>query len=176
MNSLGSRLRAIGITVGFFAASAFVLLGTIWALAALPFTIPGLAELASYRPHDSIGAVSDFRIIAVLSAAYLAAMALVVLIDMPYCDKMLAIFADVLLMAVAAIWGFIFGYWLLLRLAGYENFLDLNYILASLIAPFVVFVASLVPLPRLRHPFILRLLVALVLLAGAPFLLLHLGS
>lgn len=176
MNSLGSRLRALGITTGFFAVSAFVLLGTIWALSALPFSLPGLTELAGYRPHDSIGAVSDFRMIVVLSAGYLAAMALVVLIDMPYCDKMLAIFADVLLMAVAAIWGFILGYWVLLRLAGYENFLSLDYALASLIAPLVVFGASLIPLPRLRHPFVLRLLAALLLLIGAPFLLLRLGA
>src|SRR5690554_3677811 len=112
MNTLASRLKALAITAGFFALSAMALLGLIWGLNAVPFAFPGQAELGSYRPHDSVAAVSDLRILAALTAAYLMAGALVLVIDSNYCDRMLAIFADVLLMFVAGMVGFVAGYWL----------------------------------------------------------------
>ncbi|WP_127143528.1 hypothetical protein [Pelagibacterium montanilacus] len=172
MNATGNRIKAIAVTLLFFAISAFVLLGIVWGIDALPFTVPGLAAIGSYSPHDSIAAVSDLRASFVLTAAYLVATALVVLINTQYCDRMLAILADVLLMMFAAMAGFVIGYWVLLRLAGYQNFLTVEYGLSYLICPAVIFLLSTIPMERLRWPLPLRILTVLALVFAAPIVLL----
>lgn len=171
MNSVSSRLKAIGVTALVFALSAFGLLGLIWLLAALPFAFPGAPLWDAYRPHDSIAAVSDLRAVVALTSAFLLASAAVLLVDAQYFDRMLSILADVLLMIMAAMAGFVAGYWVLLRLAGYENFLGLNFLQAALVCPLIVFAVSLLPLARIRASLLLKLLVAVLLLFGAPILL-----
>ena len=91
-----------------------------------------------------------------------------------YLDKMIAIFADVLLMLMAALAGFVAGYWILLRLAGYENFLRLDFLQSALIAPLVVFGVSLLSPTRLRSSWAFRIVAILALLIAAPLMLVHL--
>lgn len=166
MNTLASRLRAIVVTLLFFALTAAVLLGVTWMLPNLP--LPWRQELASFRPHDAVGALSDLRIQVSLTAAYLTAAGLVVIANLDYCDRMLAIFADVLLMAFAAMVGFVLGFWLILRIAGYQNFLSWGYAQNALLYPAVVFVVSLLPLHKLRANIVTQALSALILLIAAP--------
>lgn len=171
MNPISSRLKAIAITALFFALSGFALLGLIWGLNALPIAFPGQDALNAYRPHDTVAAVSDLRITVVLTAAFLVATAIVLILDSDYCDRMLAIFSDVLLMMMAAMSGFVAGYWALLRLAGYSNFITMDFIQAALICPVVVFAASILPLGRLRSVLPMRVGAALLVLLAAPVLL-----
>lgn len=171
MNPIGSRLKAIAITALFFALSAFALLGLIWGLDALPFALPGHEALRAYRPHDTVAAVSDLRITVVLTAAFLVATAIVLTLDSDYCDRMLAIFADVLLMMMAAMAGCVAGYWALLRLAGFANFITVDFVQAALVCPAVVFGISILPLGRLRAALPMRIGMALLILLAAPALL-----
>ena len=118
MNPVSNRLKAIAVTAAFFALSGLALLGVIWGLSALPFTVPGGLALTAYRPHDTVSILSDLRLPVALTAAFLVATAIVLVFSSAYLDKMIAIFADVLLMLMAALAGFVAGYWVLLRLAG----------------------------------------------------------
>lgn len=171
MNPVSSRLKAIGATALVFALSAFGLLGLIWGLAALPFSVPGAPLWDAYRPHDSIGAVSDLRAMVALTSAFLFASAVILNLNAQYFDRMLSILADVLLMVMAAMAGFVAGYWVLLRLSGYENFLSLQFLQTALVCPVIVFAVSLLPFPRIRASILLKLFCTLVLLLGAPLLL-----
>lgn len=171
MNSISSRLKAIAITLAFFALSSFVLLALVWGLVALPFPAPFEGNLARYRPHDTVAVLSDLRLPNTLAAAFLVATGLVLVFSSAYLDKMIAVFADVLLMLMAALGGFVAGYWLLLRLAGYENFLQLGFLQAALISPVVIFAVSLVSPTRLRSSLLLRILAVAVLFVAAPLML-----
>lgn len=171
MNPVSSRLKAIAITAAFFALSALVLLAVIWGMDALPFSIPFGGALADYRPHDTVATLSDLRLPAALTAAFLVASGLVLMASSAYLDKMIAIFADVLLMLMAALAGFVAGYWLLLRIAGYENFLRFEFLQSALIYPVVVFAVSLISPARLRSSLILRILAIVALLIAAPAML-----
>jgi hypothetical protein len=171
MNSTTSRIKAIAVTALVFAIGAFSILGLVWVLAAFVPDALGGRELDAYSPHGSIAALSDLRAISALSATFLVAMALVLLIDSAYCDRMISVLADVLLMAMAAIAGFVIGYWVLLRLAGYSNFLDGGFLRAALVSPVVVFLASLLPLAKIRTALPGRLAMVLILLASGPVLL-----
>ncbi|WP_404403932.1 hypothetical protein [Pelagibacterium halotolerans] len=175
MNSTGSRLRAIAVTALFFAASGLVLLGAIWSLDTLPLTLPGFGALADYAPGATLAGITQAPVFVALSAAYLVAGAIVVAIDTQYCDRMLAIFADVLLMAIAAAVGFAAGYWVMLRLLGSMNAFDFTALRTIGICALVVFVLSLIPPHRLRANIFVRLLSAIVLLLAGPLLLLNLG-
>ena len=62
MNPVASRLKAIAVTAAFFALSGLALLGVIWGLSALPFTVPGGLALTAYRPHDTVSILSDLRL------------------------------------------------------------------------------------------------------------------
>ena len=170
MNSVSSRLKAIAITLAFFALSAFVLLALVWGLVALPVPVPFGGDLAGYRPHDTIAVLSDLRLPNTLAAAFLVATGLVLVFSNAYLDKMIAIFADVLLMLMAALAGFVAGYWLLLRLAGYENFLQLGFLQSALISPIVVFAVSLASRARLRSSLLLRILAIALLFVAAPLM------
>lgn len=171
MNSTISRLKAVAVTALAFAIGAFCLLGIVWLLAAIVPDAIGGRRFEAYSPHGSIGALTDLRVITALSASFLVIVALVLLIDSAYCDRMVAVLADVLLMLMAAIAGFVAGYWTLLRLAGYNNFLDIGFLQAALVPPVTVFLVSLIPLPKVRAVFVIRLLTILVLLAAGPVLL-----
>lgn len=171
MNPVASRLKAIAITALFFALSALVLLGVIWGLAALPFPVPGQMALESYRPHDTVALLSDLRLPVALTAAFTVATAIVLAFDSGYLDRMIAIFADVLLMLMAALAGFVAGYWLLLRLAGYDNFIRLDFLQAAVICPVIVFALSLIPPHRVRGSWLARIGLVLALLLAAPALL-----
>src|SRR5690606_18990453 len=109
MNSISSRLKAIAITLAFFALSSFVLLALVWGLVALPFPVPFEGNLARYRPHDTVAVLSDLRLPNTLAAAFLVATGLVLVFSSAYLDKMIAVFADVLLMLMAALAGFVAG-------------------------------------------------------------------
>jgi hypothetical protein len=174
MNPVASRLKAIAVTAAFFALSGLALLGVIWGLAALPFTVPGGPALTAYRPHDTVSVLSDLRLPVALTAAFLVAAAIVLVFSSAYLDKMIAIFADVLLMLMAALAGFVAGYWVLLRLAGYENFLRLDFLQAAVIPPVVVFGVSLLSPSWLRSSWIFRIAAILALLIAAPLMLVHL--
>jgi hypothetical protein len=171
MNTVSSRLKAIAVTALAFAIGAFVMLGIVWLSAAFVPDALGGRDFDAYSPHASIGALTDLRAISALSATFLVLMALVLLIDSAYCDRMMSVLADVLLMAMAAIAGFVAGYWVLLRLSGYNNFLDMGFIQATIICPIVVFVASLLPISRIRASMPLRMVLTVALLAGGPLLL-----
>lgn len=171
MNTVASRLKAIAVTALAFAIAAFCMLGIVWALSAFAPDAMGGREFDAYSPHASIAALTDLRAVSALSATFLVLMALVLLIDSAYCDRMVAVLADVLLMAMAAIAGFVAGYWVLLRLSGYNNFIDMGFIQAAIICPIVVFFASLLPIARLRAVMPIRLAIALVLLLGGAILL-----
>lgn len=171
MNPVSSRLKAIALTAAFFALSALVLLAVLWGLEALPFSLPFGDALADYRPHDTVATLSDLRLPTALTAAFLVATALVLLASSAYLDKMIAIFADVLLMLMAALAGFVAGYWVLLRLAGYKNFISLGFLQAALICPVIVFGVSLVSPVWLRSSLLLRILAILILLVAAPVVL-----
>lgn len=175
MNSTANRLRAIIVTAVFFAASAFALLAAIRAIAALPFVLPGFDAIGSYDPRATLAAIANPSIFVALSAAYLVSGALVVLIDTQYCDRMLAIFADVLLMTIAAIVGFAAGYWILLRLLGTGDAFDFAALRPTGICAAIVLLVSLVPPHRLRGNLFARLLSALALLIAGPLLLLNLS-
>lgn len=168
MNPVSSRLKAIAITAAFFALSALVLLALIWGLVALPFPVPFHGELAGYRPHDTVAVLSDLRLPITLTAAFLVAFGLVLLFSSAYLDKMIAVFADVILMLMAALAGFVAGYWIMLRLAGYDNFIRLEFLQSALVPPVIVFALSLVSPGRLRSSLPLRLIAILVLLVAAP--------
>lgn len=168
MNPVSSRLKAIAITAAFFALSALVLLALIWGLVALPFPVPFEGALANYRPHDTVAVLSDLRLPITLTAAFLVAFGLVLLFSSAYLDKMIAIFADVILMLMAALAGFVGGYWIALRLAGYDNFLRLEFLQSALISPLIVFVVSLASPSWLRSSLPLRMIAILVLLVAAP--------
>lgn len=174
MNPVSSRLKAIAITAAFFALSALVLLAVIRGLNALPFSIPFGSALSSYRPHDTVAIVSDLRLPAALTAAFLVASGLVLIASSAYLDKMIAIFADVLLMLMAALAGFVAGYWVLLRLSGYDNFIRLDFLQLAIVCPVVVFTVSLISPARLRSSLLLRILAILALLLAAPVLLIAL--
>ncbi|WP_421950384.1 hypothetical protein [Pelagibacterium sp.] len=174
MNPVSNRLKAIAVTAAFFALSGLALLGVIWGLSALPFTVPGGLALTAYRPHDTVSILSDLRLPVALTAAFLVATAIVLVFSSAYLDKMIAIFADVLLMLMAALAGFVAGYWVLLRLAGYENFLRLDFVQAALIPPVVVFAVSLLSPAWLRSSWVFRIATILVLLIAAPLMLVHL--
>lgn len=169
MNSVSSRLKAVAVTALFFALSAFCLLGVVWLGAMLP--IPGQGALAGYRPHDTIALLSDLRLPVALTAAFLVALAIVVLFSSAYLDRMIAIFADVLLMTMAALAGFVGGYWVLLRLAGYANFLDWNFARAAIIPPAIVFALSMLSPAWARASWWRRLLTIIAALAAAPAVL-----
>lgn len=171
MNSVSSRLKAIAITAGFFALSGLVLLALMWGLASLPFSLPFTRALSGYRPHDTIGVLSDLRLPVALTSAFLVSAGLVLLFSSAYLDRMIAIFADVLLMLMAALAGFVAGYWLLLRLAGYENFMSMSFIQAALICPAIVFAVSLLSPGWLRSSLLLRVLSVAILLLAGPFTL-----
>lgn len=174
MNPVASRLKAIAVTAAFFALSGLALLGVIWGLAALPFTLPGGQALSAYRPHDTVSVLSDLRLPVALTAGFLVATAIVLVFSSAYLDKMIAIFADVLLMLMAALAGFVAGYWVLLRLAGFDNFLRAEFLQAAIIPPVVVFAVSLVSPTRLRSSWALRIASILALLIATPFLLVYL--
>jgi hypothetical protein len=174
MNPVASRLKAIAVTAAFFALSGLALLGVIWGLAALPFTVPGGLALTAYRPHDTVSILSDLRLPVALTAAFLVASAIVLVFSSAYLDKMIAIFADVLLMLMAALAGFVAGYWVLHRLAGFENFLRPEFLQTALIPPIVVFGVSLLSPARLRSSWLVRIAVILALLVAAPLMLVHL--
>ncbi|AEQ51460.1 hypothetical protein [Pelagibacterium halotolerans] len=174
MNPVASRLKAIAVTAAFFALSGLALLGVIWGLAALPLTVPGGLALTAYRPHDTVSVLSDLRLPVALTAAFLVATAIVLLFSSAYLDKMIAIFADVLLMLMAALAGFVAGYWVLLRLAGYENFMRLDFLQAALVPPVVVFAVSLLSPSRLRSSWAIRIAAILALLIAAPLMLVNL--
>lgn len=171
MNSTSSRIKAIAVTALTFAIGAFCLLGLVWIFGTFAPDAMGGRELGAYSPHASIAALTDLRAISALSATFLVLMGLVLLIDSAYCDRMVSVLADVLLMAMAAIAGFVAGYWVLLRLAGYNNFIDIGFLQAAAICPIVVFIASLLPLARLRAALPMRLAMVLLLLVGGPILL-----
>lgn len=172
MNSVSSRLKAVAITALFFALSGFVLLGCIWALAALP--VPGLAALDAYRPHDTIAVLSDLRLAVALSAAFLTANGIVIALASEYLDRMIAIFADVLLMLMAAAAGFVAGYWVLLRLAGFANFMGWDFARTAIVPPVIVFAVSLISPRWARSSWPLRLAMVTVFLVAAPFVLITL--
>lgn len=175
MNSIASRLRAIIVTALFFAASALALLAAIRGLYALPFTLPGFGGLEDYDPGTTLAAVTNPSIFVALSAAYLVSGALVTLIDTQYCDRMLAIFADVLLMAIAAAVGFAVGYWIMLRLLGTGGAFDFVGLRPIGICALIVLLLSLIPPHRLRANLFARLLSVLALLIAGPLLILSLG-
>ncbi|WP_417581577.1 hypothetical protein [Pelagibacterium sp.] len=174
MNPVASRLKAIAVTAAFFALSGFGLLGVIWGLAALPFMLPGGLALTAYRPHDTISVLSDLRMPVALTSGFLVASAIVLVFSSAYLDKMIAIFADVLLMLMAALAGFVAGYWVLLRLAGYDNFLRLDFLQLAVIPPIVVFLVSVISLPWLRSSWLVRIPAVVALLLAAPLMLVHL--
>lgn len=171
MNPISSRLKAIAITAAFFALSALVLLGLVWGFAALPFPVPFEDQLAGYRPRDTVAVLADLRLPVTLTAAFLVANGLVLAVSSAYLDKMIAVFADVLLMLMATLAGFILGYWLLLRLSGYDNFLSLDFLQSALIPPVIVFAVSLISLGRLRNLLFLRIAAIIALLVAAPLVL-----
>lgn len=171
MNTIASRLKAIAVTALAFAAGAFAMLGLVWILGAfVPDAAGGLA-LNGYSPHGSIAALTDLRAISALTATFVVVTGLVLLIDSTYCDRMIGVLADVLLMVMAAITGFVAGYWLLLRLANYSNFIDAGFVQAAIVCPVAVFLVSLLPLARIRSVLPMRLGVILILLACGPALL-----
>lgn len=175
MNSTASRLKAIAVTALAFAIGAFCTLGLVWLFSTFAPDALGGRRFDAYSPHASIGALTDLRAIAALSASFLVITALVLLIDSAYCDRMAAVLADVLLMLMAAITGFVAGYWVLLRLAGYSNFLDGGFLEAAIVCPLAVFLVSLIPLPKIRAALPLRLAVIVTLLVGGPALLVFMG-
>lgn len=170
MNPVASRLKAVAVTALFFALSAMGLLGAIWGLSALPVPFPGRSELAAYGPHATIAVLSDLRLVFVLTAAFLVATAIVLVFESAYLDKMIAVFSDVLLMAMAAMAGIVGGYWTLLRLMGDDAAIRVDP-LAAAICPLVIFIVSLVPPHRARSPLVLRIVSILALVAAAPLLL-----
>ena len=174
MNPISSRLKAVAITALFFAVSALCLLAVIWGLAALPFFVPGQTALQAYRPHDTVAMLSDLRLPVALSAAFLMAMAIVLVFSSAYLDRMIAIFADVLLMTMAALAGFVAGYWLLLRLAGFNNFIAWEFVQMAMICPVVVFCVSLIAPARVRASVLARVGLIVVLVVAAPALLIAL--
>ena len=174
MNPVASRLKAIAVTAAFFALSGLALLGVIWGLSALPFTVPGGLALTAYRPHDTVSILSDLPLPVALTAAFLVATAIVLVFSSAYLDKMIAIFADVLLMVMAALAGFVAGYWVLLRLAGFENFMRLDFLQVALIPPVVVFAVSLLSPTWLRSSWVFRIAAILAFLIAAPLMLVHL--
>lgn len=165
MNSVSSRLKAIAVTFLFFALSAFLLLGVIWGLDRLP--LPGADIVAGYRPGDTVAAVSDLRLPVALTSGFLVASAVVLLFSSAYLDRMIAIFADVLLMLMAAMAGFVGGYWVMLRLAGSDMSFGWDFAQSALVAPVVVFAVSLLAPQRMRSTWLLRIVLVLLLLAGA---------
>ncbi|WP_196258355.1 hypothetical protein [Pelagibacterium limicola] len=171
MNSTLSRLKAVAVTAMAFAVGAFCTLGIVWLLGAFLPDAVGAREFGAYSPHSSIAALSDLRAIMALSAIFSVLTGLVLIIDSQYCDRMIAVLADVLLMVMAAIAGFVAGYWILLRLAGYSNFLDVGFLRTAIIAPVVVFVVSLLPLAKVRAVIPARIALVSILLLGGPVLL-----
>lgn len=171
MNSVSSRLKAIAITVLFFALSGFGLLAAVWALGAVPFSLPGQSMFSSYRPGDTIAVLRDLRLTTALTAAFLVASAIVLALSSQYLDRMIAIFADVLLMLMGAVAGFIGGYWVMLRFWGQGNFIEWGFVQAALIAPAVVFGVSLIPPHWARSSWPLRIVLVLALLVAAPIML-----
>lgn len=174
MNPVASRLKAIAVTAAFFALSGLALLGVIWGLAALPFSLPGGQALSAYRPHDTVSILSDLRLPVALTAGFLVATAIVLVFSSGYLDKMIAIFADVLLMLMAALAGFVAGYWVALRLAGYDNFISLGFLQSAAIPPAIVFAVSLLSFGWLRSALYIRILAIVALLIAAPFVLVYL--
>ncbi len=98
-------------------------------------------------------------------------MAIVLVLQSDYLDRMIAIFADVILMLMAAVAGFIGGYWILMRLAGETSAFELDLLQHALLAPVIVFAVSLITPGRIRSSVFLRVLAILVLLVTAPYLL-----
>lgn len=175
MNTIASRLKAIAVTALAFAVGAFAMLGLVWVLGIfVPDAAGGLA-LERYGPHGSVAALTDLRAISALTAAFVVITGLVLLIDSAYCDRMIGVLADVLLMVMAAITGFVVGYWLLLRLADYSNFIDMGFVQAAIVCPVAVFAVSLLPLARIRTALPLRLGCTIILLLGGPALLVLVG-
>lgn len=171
MNTIASRLKAIAVTALAFAAGAFAMLGLVWVLGTyLPGGL-GRAALDNYGPHGSIAALTDLRALSALTAAFLVITGLVLVIDSAYCDRMIGVFSDVLLMVMAAIAGFVAGYWLLLRLADYANFIGIGFVRAAIVCPLIVFGVSLLPLGRIRGNWPMRIALILILLASGPVLL-----
>lgn len=171
MNSTTSRLKAIAVTALAFVIGAFFTLGVMWLIGAFAPDAIGGREFGAYRPHSSIAALTDLRAISALSATFLVLVGLVLVIDSQYCDRMVSILADVLLMVMAAIAGFVGGYWVLLRLAGYSNFLDTGFLGVAIVSPIAVFLVSLLPLARMRDSLPLRSATILILLIAGPILL-----
>lgn len=174
MNPVSSRLKAVGVTAAFFALSALLLLALVWGLNAQPLPFPGKPALGAYRPHDTIAVLSDLRLPVALTAAFLVAFAVVLVFASAYLDRMIAIFADVLLMLMAALAGFVAGYWLLLRLAGFNNFLALDFLQAAIVCPVIVFGVSLLSPAWLRSSLPIRLITIGMLVVAAPLMLLFL--
>lgn len=158
MNALGSRIKAIGVTVVFFTISAFFLLAVIWCFANAPFKIPFFGATETYNAIGGISAVLNFNALYTLSAAYLMASAVGLMFDSGYADRMIAIFADVLLLFLSGMVGFIGGYWLFLRIAGVIHNISLETFYPVLICALIVFIVSLLPLAKLRNTVFIRVL------------------
>lgn len=171
MNPVSSRLKAVAVTALFFALAAFALLGVLWGLVGLPLGFPGQSALAAYRPHDTVATLSDLRLPVALTAAFVMAFAIVLVFDSAYLDRMIAIFSDVLLMLMGALAGFVAGYWTMLRLAGFENFIRADFLQAAAIPPLVVFAVSLIAPHRVRAILPLRILLVAVFALTAPAIL-----
>lgn len=171
MNSLPSRLKAVAVTALAFAVGAFCLLGIVWGLGNLLPDAFGGRVFSSYGPHSSIAALTDLRAISALTAVFLVLTGLVLLINSAYCDRMIGVLADVLLMAIAAIAGLVGGYWVLMRLAGYANFIELGFLTNAVVCPLIVLLVSLIPLAGTRAVLIMRMIMIVLLLIGGPALL-----
>lgn len=171
MNSVSSRLKAIAVTALFFALSGLVLLGIIWGLSRAPFPFPGQMMFEAYRPGTTISVLMGLRLVVVLSAVFLVANGIVLALSSAYLDSMIGIFADVLLMTMAAIAGVLAGFWVWFRFMGQSDFIDMGFIQSALIAPAIVFAVSLIQPHWARSSLILRTAVVLVLLVAGPVLL-----
>jgi hypothetical protein len=164
------------------AATAFVLF--VFASLCLFMLARGVSNVAAvlplpkrlpvYLPSDTIGALLDLRPVTMLGAGVLLAVAVILVIRIPFLDRAVQMLLSMLTLLVASIIGIMTGY------AGFVSINEHRLVLPAGVLPaaicFAVLVAvSFADIEGLRRSLLLRTLLVPVLAIAAPVLLIIVG-
>ena len=136
--------------------------------------LPLPRRLPAYLPSDSIGALLDLRPVTILGAGVLLAVAVIMVIRIPFLDRAVQMLLSMLTLLVASTIGIMTGYAAFVSISDHHLVLPTGALPAAICFA-VLLAVSFADIDGLRRSLLLRTVLAPVLAIGAPVLLIIAG-
>jgi hypothetical protein len=174
MSFIRLQVKAAATAFGLFAGASCLLFLLVRGVGNVAAALPLPADLPPYSPNGTIGAVLDLRPLVALGSGTLLAVALVLVIRSAFLDRAVYMLVSMLTLVLASSIGIVAGFGLYFFATEHRLLVPPGVVPAA-IAFAVMLGVSLASLDGLRRSFVLRTVLAPLLVIGAPVLLMYGG-